>query len=830
MAFTTFGSFQEIAGNKRRSVPPTITTAAFGTLTALGQIPLVGIVYNAGTAYYNVLVNGATVATNQTASSYTYSGGLSNNTQYGPFTVVPYTASGVAGTAFTVTGGTAGSLYTLGAVTSSVTFNATTSGGTTLSCSGAYSSVVITYSPTGGTPASGAAVSGANTTSQAYTGLTSGTSYTFNVYAVNGGGVQNGTPVTGTVSTGAVGPPVWYASGTGNYPLSYSTNAINWTVQNFAGCNTVGGSFQSCAYNGTVAVGSIYNGNIRYSSNFTNWTATNTSSATIGIVNISTAAYGNGVFVFCGNATTSNQFVYSSDGITWTVQALKPAYNGAYFPQSVSFHPYLNIFISGAFNGGFTYSTNGIHWTAVTGASTSATMASSSTSSTIVASWGTNTLRYSINGGQTFTLCPSLPTGFNSTNSITGISYVNGRFFASSNVGTTTAGYYSIAYSVDGVNWTGLVLGTTVNPGTTQFGYTPNAGGVYTAMGTSNLYSTDGMNWTSCIAGGTNSYFSIATNLPPPPPMWLSCSGLSGKSLAYSTNAVNWTAFAAGGGIDAQGGMDTLQYNGSIWVGKTGNGTLQYCSNSNGTNWTFATTGSTSTFNGTNTPTWLAYGKGCWVCGGASGNGNTLAYSANGVTWTGLGKLVPFNANSNSVIFNAYLGVFMTTGNGGANTYGYSSNGIHWTGFSTAGVLKIVASSTTNMIVASINNTLSYTTGGLGSAFTTCPSLPTGFSNNSITGLGFANNLFFAGCQNGFTYTLAYSANGINWTGVVLSTLTNNLSYTYAFNYSPLGKVYNAAGQGGNCMLYSTDAINWTTIILVGNSFNATAYFVVSNS
>ena len=77
---------------------------------------------------------------------------------------------------------------------------------------------------------------------------------------------------------------------------------------------------------------------------------------------------------------------------------------------------------------------------------------------------------------------------------------------------------------------------------------------------------------------------------------------------------------------------------------------------------------------------------------------------------------------------------------------------------------------------------------------------------------------------------MAYSANGINWTGVVLGTLTNNLSYTYMISYSPLGKVYNAAGQGGNCMLYSTNAISWTTIILVGNCFNSTAFFVVPNS
>jgi hypothetical protein len=657
---------------------------------------------------------------------------------------------------------------------------------------------------------------------------------------VNGGGVQNGTPVTGTVSTGAVGPPVWYSTGAGNYPLSYSTNAINWTVQNFAGCTNLGGYFQSCAYNGTVAVGAYYNGNISYSSNFTNWTVTAVSNTTIGVVAMRYPVYGNGVFVFGGNNTGTTNVIYSTNGSNWTAVTPKPFSYGLGIAR---FNPYLNIFMFSVSNTGNTlmYSSNAITWTGFGNLSGVNDIAFSTTSDMIVLAVNF-TLYYCTNNiGLTLTPCPSPPSGFNGGNSrISGLNFLNGLFLAGGNKDTVN-NTYNIAYSSNGINWTGTLLTTAsyAQTGIYNFGYTSNAGGIYHAVGDGGncvMYSTNALNWSTCYANTPSTTFSgqacfvIPTNLPPPPPMWLSSSGLSGKSLAYSTNAVNWTAFAAGGGIDAQGGMDTLQYNGSIWVGKTGNGTLQYCSNSNGTNWTFATTGSTSTFNGTNTPTWLAYGKGCWVCGGASGNGNTLAYSANGVTWTGLGKLVPFNANSNSVIFNAYLGVFMTTGNGGANTYGYSSNGIHWTGFSTAGVLKIVASSTTNMIVASINNTLSYTTGGLGSAFTTCPSLPTGFSNNSITGLGFANNLFFAGCQNGFTYTLAYSANGINWTGVVLSTLTNNLAYTYAFNYSPLGKVYNAAGQGGNCMLYSTDAINWTTIILVGNCFNATAYFVVSNS
>jgi hypothetical protein len=650
---------------------------------------------------------------------------------------------------------------------------------------------------------------------------------------VNGGGVQNGTPVTGTVRTGAVGPPVWYASGTGNYPLSYSTNVINWTVQNFAGCNTVGGSFQCCAYNGTVAVGSIYNGNIRYSSNFTNWTATNTSSATIGIVNINTAAYGNGVFVFCGNATTSNQFVYSSDGITWTVQALKPAYNGAYFPQSVSFHPYLNIFISGAFNGGFTYSTNGIHWTAVTGASTSATMASSSTSSTIVASWGTNTLRYSINGGQTFTLCPSLPTGFNSTNSITGISYVNGRFFASSNVGTT-AGYYSIAYSVDGVNWTGLVLGTTVNPGTTQFGYTPNAGGVYTAMGNPNLYSTDGMNWTSCIAGGTNSYFSIATNLPPPPTVWVAsqggtsvystnavvwtsggsfpigqtslmyangiyaaCGSYNPNCFAYSTNAITWTAVTTTNNLIANVGYGIAYGKGAWLVSTNSNGgtyTLAYSSNIS--NWTAALP--YANLAGSNNTTCLAYGNGFFlVCGVATAAGaNNIAYSVDAINWTSrvLGFPIATQASNNICYGPVYFvntNIWLSPGRGSnGNAFYYSTNGLTWTAAGNA-------------------STILYSTNGYGGA-----------------SAAYGKNIYVVSGYN-TSNTLAYSVDALNWTGLGKTIITGSTVGTLVYSANQgLFVVAGPFASGG--LAYSVDGLNWS--YATTNPMVASTYTVTTNS
>ena len=108
MAFTTFGSFQEIVGNRRRAgaTGAIINSASFGPLTALGQIPITGITFNGLTASYTVIQNGTTLVSGQTASSYTATG-LSNNTGY-TYTLQGFTTGGVGGPIYTVTGGSGG--------------------------------------------------------------------------------------------------------------------------------------------------------------------------------------------------------------------------------------------------------------------------------------------------------------------------------------------------------------------------------------------------------------------------------------------------------------------------------------------------------------------------------------------------------------------------------------------------------------------------------------------------------------------------------------------------------------------------------------------------
>lgn len=69
-----------------------------------------------------------------------------------------------------------------------------------------------------------------------------------------------------------------------------------------------------------------------------------------------------------------------------------------------------------------------------------------------------------------------------------------------------------------------------------------------------------------------------------------------------------------------------------------------------------------------------------WI--GGSSTPNTLSYSSNGTTWTGLGATV-FTTQCNAVDWS---GTQWVAGGQGTNTLAYSTNGTSWTGISlTAG-------------------------------------------------------------------------------------------------------------------------------------------------
>jgi hypothetical protein len=497
MSFTSINAFQHTAGySVARPVPPTITAAAFGTLTALGQIPITGIVYNSTTSYYNILVNGSAVATNQTASSYTYSGGLSNNVQYGPFTVVPYTASGVVGTPFTVTGGSGGGRIYTWAYAGTLSFSGTSSSGTTLNFTGqALSSAYITYTPTAGvTPVSGTKTS---TLPVAFSGMTTNTPYTFTVYPVNGDNVPgsaSGTN-TGTGSVTTLPPTLWASAGSGG--IAYSTNAVNWTVS--PNNNSTFGQAIGVAYGKTlsgnvglwVAVGLGAGGNtIGYSTNALNWTGLGKSLIT---GNGGAVGYG-GIGIFVASGYQGVVSCYSTNGVTWsaTIGSISNGVN-----HGISYCK--NIWISGGYQSPpSSYSVDGYNWSGY-------------------GTGGTTSIFNNQGGYSGYGLTP------------------NGDIWVAAGAGTST---FQLYYSTNAANWTGAVCPFSIQGNSAAYNTTLKiwvASGNSNSGGTGLCYSSNAVNWT-----GISGIFRFVSGV-----VYSASQNIFGANGYYSTNGVNWTGVSS---------------------------------------------------------------------------------------------------------------------------------------------------------------------------------------------------------------------------------------------------------------------------------------------
>jgi len=232
-------------------------------------------------------------------------------------------------------------------------------------------------------------------------------------------------------------------------------------------------------------------------------------------------------------------------------------------------------------------------------------------------------------------------------------------------------GTNSIAYSNDGITWTGL--------GSTIFGNYGKGvawnGTLWVAVGfgTNTIaYSNDGLIWTGIT--GTTIFSTIGRTVAWNRSLWVA-GGEGTNGIAYSNDGITWTGLGTtifGNDYGALG----IAWNGTLWVavGQGTTNTIAY--SSNGTTWT-----------GLGTTIFGTYGRGIawngtlWVAGGSGTN--TIAYSSNGTIWTGLGTNFFFGYNGQydvvtSIAWNGTLWVAVGYGNG--NTISYSNDGIIWTG------------------------------------------------------------------------------------------------------------------------------------------------------
>uniref|UniRef100_A0A6C0KUL2 Peptidase S74 domain-containing protein n=1 Tax=viral metagenome TaxID=1070528 RepID=A0A6C0KUL2_9ZZZZ len=422
------------------------------------------------------------------------------------------------------------------------------------------------------------------------------------VSAVTSGRLTIGQLITGTnVSASTV--IVSFGTGTGGagtYNISVS--------QTISSATTMSGNFPStftnvsCSKYGYVACS---NGSTKllFSFDGKTWIESNTTPFPISAL----SSLWNGtiwVAVGSGNSTDTQSTAYSSDGVSWTLSTSNAMSNTSATQYSgIAWNGLLWIVCGTAWNNTTTqcvyYSYDGINWT-----STTTSLLFSATS----VSWLGNRFILSRYSSSTLTIYYS-PDGLTWT-PVTGLigSQSFGFTYVSSwceNIPNTAiqqptlafgSGTNSIAYSQDGIIWRGL--GSTLF--TTGYDACWN-GNLWLAVGTGYYalaYSYDGINW----FGITNSLIDTGTGVAWNGTLFVVVGSFSSLPVViYSYDGFNWS----------QSAMASGNFPSSI-----------NC---------------------------IAWGQNYFVLGGDAGNlngYNCMAYSTDGITWTGLGIIFTISNNS----------------------------------------------------------------------------------------------------------------------------------------------------------------------------------------
>lgn len=269
--------------------------------------------------------------------------------------------------------------------------------------------------------------------------------------------------------------------------------------------------------------------------------------------------------------------------------------------------------------------------------------------------------------------------------------------------------------------------------------------------------------------------------------------------------------------LDTSG--NTLLYSttgGTSWIG-LGNATLTRGTSAVWTGGLYLATGSQSgnsiarsadgiTWSGLgNSIVQDAYGTGVITTGGNTtllvfGQGaNTIAYSTdNAVTWTGLGNSV-FTQSGYQGVYNGHIMVATGTG---ANTLAYSTNGTQWYGLGNTVFTEAYGVAWgVDRWVAVGNGTNSISTSWNGTGW-----LPLGASVMSVgKGVAYGNNMYVVVGQG--ANTIAYSPNAFVWTGLGTGILSEGTSVSYN------GSHFIATGNGNVVCARSSDGISWTTLV-----------------
>jgi hypothetical protein len=387
----------------------------------------------------------------------------------------------------------------------------------------------------------------------------------------------------------------------------------------------------------------------------------------------------------------------------------------------------------------------------------------------------------------------------------------------------------TLAYSSNGIVWNTSSSGTALCPSGCNTIVTD--GSLWTAGATGPLntviYSYDGIHWyrsitgnslltTACLAGAWNGL------------IWL-LGGSGTYNLIYSNDGFSW--FPSNNGKSIFTECRALAWNGSIWLaggtpasGKTNTIAYSY----DGINWTGISAALRTSCNT------IAWSGSFWTAGGTDPSNNTLIYSTDGFTW--------YQATNDSTLFTAcntitWTGTVFIAGGTGTQSFLNSYDGINWTTITTAdALLSVCNASAVNKVLpnAPISQHIqtvvpSTPLSVLGGANAIISSSYDGitWSPNESANLVFANGVclalswdgkqWLAGTQ-GSVFTVGNSSDGIVWNGnASASSLLANGCFALTNNG---GSLWLAGGNGTSRMIYSNDGLAWAPVASANALFN----------
>ena len=482
-------------------------------------------------------------------------------------------------------------------------------------------------------------------------------------------------------------------SNNGTYPVTCSTDGINWLTQTYG--STVQ-SWVSVTFGNDLFVAVANDGSKMVSSDGIYWKSSTAFPQLphTGYTTWTSITYGAGLFVAVNLLGSSPHITTSPDANSWTAQTVPDVslvsvvYANGVFVALAPLGPTAYVFAS---NDGVNWTPgtapsglwillaygNGV-WVAITPYGSPNVMTSPDgfnwTAHTApVSNW--NSLTYG-NGlfvaisHSTFPYIMTSPDGINWTPQTAEFSpsfhvsaYGNGVFVSISSVG-----YETSITSPDGINWTQRSVPSGY---WNAFTY---ANGLFVAIGADQgqspssivMTSLDGINWTTSATVPGRTWYSItygdglwvamsatSPNIMTSPDAinwtvvqtapWSSVTSGNGlfvatsnTGAAYSTDGLNWTPSA----VVQPDSWSSVTYGNGKFVAVANNGTTAnvMCS-SDGNVWSNATTGTTQ-------DSWsaVAYGNGTFVAMAPNTLQSNAMYSTNGQTWT-QGTSLPFSSN-----------------------------------------------------------------------------------------------------------------------------------------------------------------------------------------